>query len=172
MRLNIERVDLAKLLRDLELQYRPICQARGLEFRLRARPGTAVSDPILLQRILGNLISNAVKYTQQGGILVAARGGRSGMRVEIWDTGVGIAPMHHREIFREFYKVPSHGGTEQGFGLGLYIVSRLTHILGHPLTLRSRVGRGTMFRLALQPTDGGAASERAQAAVAQLVSRP
>ena len=172
VRLNIERVDLAKLLRDLELQYRPICQARGLEFRLRARPGTAVSDPILLQRILGNLISNAVKYTQQGSILVAARSGRSGVRVEIWDTGVGIAPVHQREIFREFYKVPSHGGTEQGFGLGLYIVSRLTHILGHPLTLKSRVGRGTMFRLTLHPTDARAASERAQAAVAQLVSRP
>ena len=172
VRLNIERVDLAKLLRDLELQYRPICQARGLEFRLRARPGTAVSDPILLQRILGNLISNAVKYTQQGSILVASRSSRSGMRVEIWDTGVGIAPVHQREIFREFYKVPSHGGTEQGFGLGLYIVSRLTHILGHPLTLRSRVGRGTMFRLTLHPTDAHAAAERAQAAVGQLASRP
>jgi signal transduction histidine kinase len=172
IRLNIGTVDLGKLLEDLELQYRPLAEAKGLEFRLHVRPGTAVSDPILLQRIVGNLISNAVKYTQQGGILVASRSGRRGQRIEIWDTGVGIATAHQREIFREFYKVPTHGGTEDGFGLGLYIVGRLTHILGHPLTLASRVGRGTVFRLDLQPTDARAAQERAVASVAQLVSRP
>ena len=81
-------------------------------------------------------------------------------------------PLHQSEIFREFYKVPTHGGTEDGFGLGLYIVARLTNILGHPLTLASRVGRGTVFRLLLQPTDARAASERAVASIAQLVSRP
>ena len=168
IRLNIEPVNVAKLLRDLELQYRPLCEAKGLQFRIHARPGTAVSDPILLQRIIGNLISNAVKYTQRGGILVASRSTRKGLRVEIWDTGVGIAPVHQREIFREFYKVPSHAGTEDGFGLGLYIVGRLTHILGHPLMLKSRVGRGTVFRLVLQPTDARAAGERAVASVARL----
>ena len=66
---------------------------------------------------------------------------------------MGIAPVHQREIFREFYKVPSHAGTEDGFGLGLYIVSRLAGILGHPLSLASRPGRGTVFRLMLRPTD-------------------
>jgi C4-dicarboxylate-specific signal transduction histidine kinase len=65
--------------------------------------------------------------------------------------------------------VPSHGGTEDGFGLGLYIVARLTQILGHPLTLASRPGRGTMFRLVLKPTDPKAAGERAVASVAQLL---
>lgn len=172
IRLNIETVNVPKLLHELELQYRPLCEARGLQFRVHARPGTAVSDPILLQRILGNLISNAVRYTPRGGILVASRSSRRGLRIEIWDTGVGIAPVHQREIFREFYKVPAHGGTEEGFGLGLYIVGRLTHILGHPLTLSSRVGRGTVFRLQLQPTDPKAAQERAVASVAQLTQRP
>ena len=169
IRLNIETVDVAKLLRDLELQYRPLCEARGLQFRLHVVPGTAVSDPILLQRIVGNLISNAVKYTQKGGILVASRATPQGLRVEIWDTGVGIAPVHQREIFREFYKVPAHAGTEDGFGLGLYIVGRLTHILGHPLTLQSRIARGTVFRLQLLPTDAAAAAERAVASVAQML---
>jgi len=65
--------------------------------------------------------------------------------------------------------VPAHAGTEDGFGLGLYIVGRLTSILGHPLTLRSRVGRGTVFRLLLQPTDPRAAAVRAVAEVAQLL---
>jgi signal transduction histidine kinase len=128
-----------------------------------------VSDPILLQRIVGNLIANAVKYTQKGGVLVASRVTPSGRRIEIWDTGVGIAPVHQREIFREFYKVPTHGGTEDGFGLGLYIVARLTQILGHPL---SRPGRGTVFRVQLVPTDERAAADRAVASVAQLVGKP
>jgi len=169
IRLKIEPVDIAKLLRDLELQYRPLCEARGLQFRMRARAGSVVSDPILLQRILGNLISNAVKYTRKGGVLVAARSTSRGLRVEIWDTGVGIAPVHQREIFREFYKVPTHAGTEDGFGLGLYIVSRLTHILGHPLTLQSRLGRGSVFRLLLLPTDPRAAGERAVSSLAQML---
>jgi signal transduction histidine kinase len=172
IKLNIEPVQLDKLLHDLDLQYRPLAQAKGLQFRLHVVPGTAVSDPILLQRIVGNLISNAVKYTQRGGILVASRSTASGRRIEIWDTGVGIAPVHQREIFREFYKVPTHAGTEDGFGLGLYIVARLANILGHPLRLASRPGRGTVFKLMLQPTDAQQAAERAAASVAQLVSMP
>src|SRR4029079_11794790 len=139
-------VDVAKLLRDLELQYRPLCEAKGLQFRLRARAGMTVSDPILLKRIVGNLISSAVKYTQKGGVLVASRSTAQGLRVDVWDTGVGIAPVHQREIFREFYKVPTLTGTEEGFGVVLYIVSRLTQILGHPLSLQSRAGRGSVFR--------------------------
>jgi signal transduction histidine kinase len=169
MRLNIEPVDVAKLLRALELQYRPLCEAKGLQFRMHVLPGTVVSDPILLQRIVGNLISNAVKYTHKGGILVASRPKAQGLRLEIWDTGVGIAPVHQREIFREFYKVPSHAGTADGFGLGLYIVARLTHILGHPLTLQSRPGRGSVFRLELLPTDARAAAERAVSSLAQML---
>jgi signal transduction histidine kinase len=162
-------VSLAKLLHDLELQYRPLAEAKGLGFRVHLQPGTVMSDPILLQRIVGNLISNAVKYTQRGGILVASRVTARGRRIEIWDTGLGIAPVHQREIFREFYKVPSHTGTEDGFGLGLYIVARLSHILGHPLGLSSRPGKGTVFRLMLAPSNPGEAAERAAASVAQLL---
>ncbi|MBI2771912.1 MAG: HAMP domain-containing histidine kinase [Burkholderiales bacterium] len=172
IKLNIETVHLGKLLHDLELHYRPLAEAKGLQFRVHGVAGTTMSDPILLQRILGNLISNAVKYTNRGAILVASRATASGPRIEIWDTGVGIAPVHQREIFREFYKVPSHTGTEDGFGLGLYIVARLSGILGHPLTLASRPGRGTVFKLMLNPTDPRQAAERAVSSVAQLLSMP
>lgn len=173
IKLNIEPVDLGKLLHDLELQYRPLAQAKGLQFRVHVAPGTVVSDPILLRRIVGNLVSNAVKYTQRGGVLVASRSKAGACHIEVWDTGVGIPPMHQREIFREFYKVPSHGGTEDGFGLGLYIVARLASILGHPLSLSSRPGCGTVFRVALQPTDAQEAADRAaSSSVAQLVSMP
>jgi len=171
IKLNIEPVDLGKLVYDLELQYRPLAQAKGLEFRIRVSPGTVLSDPILLRRIVGNLVSNAVKYTQRGGVLVATRATAAGRRIEVWDTGLGIAPVHQREIFREFYKVPSHAGTEDGFGLGLYIVARLAAILGHPLNLASRPGRGTVFRLMLKPTDAQDAADRA-ATISQLVNMP
>ena len=92
--------------------------------------------------------------------------------LEVWDTGLGIAPVHLKEIFREFYKVPGRAGTEDGFGLGLYIVSRLAQILGHPVSMRSRPGRGTVFRVTLEPTDAKQAADRAAAASAQLVSIP
>ncbi|MEO7391427.1 MAG: HAMP domain-containing sensor histidine kinase [Ramlibacter sp.] len=172
IKLNIEPVELERVLHDLELQYRPLAQAKGLQFRVHSKPGSVLSDPILLRRIVGNLISNAVKYTQRGGVLVAARSTSAGWRIEVWDTGLGIAPVHLREIFREFYKVPSHAGTEDGFGLGLYIVARLAAILGHPLRLASRPGRGTVFRLMLKPTDAQDAADRAAAAATQLASIP
>jgi len=163
IKLNIEPVDLGQLLHDLELQYRPLAQAKGLRLRVHVVPGTVLSDAILLRRIVGNLVSNAVKYTQRGGVLLASRATSKGWRIEVWDTGVGIAPVHQREIFREFYKVPSHAGTEDGFGLGLYIVARLSTILGHPLSLASRPGHGTVFRVMLEPTDIQEATDRAAA---------
>ncbi|WP_323740770.1 sensor histidine kinase [Caenimonas koreensis] len=172
IKLNIEPVDLPRLLHDLELQYRPLAEARGLQFRVHATPGTVMSDPILLSRIVGNLVSNAVKYTPHGGVLLASRSSARGCRIEVWDTGLGIAPVHQREIFREFYKVPGHAGTEDGFGLGLYIVARLATILGHPVGLASRVGKGTVFRLLLKPTNPQDAADRAAASVAQLVNMP
>ena len=159
------------MLHDIELQYRPLAKAKGLQFRVHAMPGTVLSDGILLRRILGNLVSNAVKYTERGGVLLAARH-RAGQPVlEVWDTGVGIAAVHQKEVFREFYKVPSHG-TEEGFGLGLYIVARLSAILGHPVTLASRPARGTMFRVTLEPADAQQAADRAAAASAQIASMP
>jgi signal transduction histidine kinase len=172
IKLNIEPVELERVLHDLELQYRPLAQAKGLDFRVHSKKASVLSDPILLRRIVGNLVSNAVKYTQRGGVLVASRPWGNGWRIEVWDTGLGIAPVHQREIFREFYKVPSHAGTEDGFGLGLYIVARLAAILGHPISMASRPGRGTVFRLMLEPTDPQEAADRAAASVAQLASMP
>jgi signal transduction histidine kinase len=172
IKLNIEPVDIAHVLHDLELQYGPLAAAKGLQFRMHGASGMVMSDGILLRRILGNLVSNAIKYTQSGGVLVAARMRGDERVIEVWDTGLGIAPVHQKEVFREFFKVPSHAGTEEGFGLGLYIVARLSAILGHPVTLASRPGRGTLFRVMLKPTDADQAARRAAAATAQLVSMP
>ncbi len=171
IRLNLDEVRLDRLLEELEVQYRPLAEAKGLRLRVRRARGLVVSDALLLKRIVGNLISNAIKYTNQGGVLVAVRHAQRAPRVEVWDTGVGIAPEHQRDIFREFYKVPAHAGTEDGFGLGLYIVARLSHILDHPVELSSRPGKGTVFRLTLKPADPQQAAARA-ASYDQLARRP
>ncbi|MEJ7930685.1 HAMP domain-containing sensor histidine kinase [Ramlibacter sp. AN1015] len=171
LNLAIEEVPLERLLAELEVQYRPLATSKGLQLRVRPARGTVSSDMLLLKRIVGNLLSNAIKYTEHGGVLVAVRGTGERRRIEVWDTGVGIAPAHQREVFREFYKVPMHSGTEDGFGLGLHIVSRLSQILGHPVELASRPGRGTVFRLLLTPALPAQAAARA-AAMNQLARRP
>jgi signal transduction histidine kinase len=107
-------------------------------------------DPILLRRIIGNLISNAIKYTETGGILLVCRDcDKYGFRVEVWDTGVGISPSMQKAVFSEFYKNPENTGTSEGFGLGLAIVAQLCVLLGHKLTMKSRRGHGTVVSIRL-----------------------
>ena len=165
VRLHIERVDVAQLLHDLELQYRPVAEAKGLRFRVHVAPGTVLTDPIRVRRMIGNLLANAIKYTHEGGVLLASRQARDGLRVEVWDTGIGIAREHLRDVFLEFYKVADHAGTSDGFGLGLAIVARLSHALGHPISVRSRLGRGSVFRVALNDADEAQAQTRVSGAV-------
>lgn len=165
VRLHIERVDVKQLLHDLELQYRPVAEAKGLSFRVHARAGTVLTDPIRVRRMIGNLIANAIKYTPEGGVLIASRQTSEGLRVEVWDTGIGIAREHLRDVFLEFYKVADHAGTSDGFGLGLAIVARLSHALGHPVSVRSRLGRGSVFRVALHDADETQAQARITGAV-------
>lgn len=139
-----QQVELAELLLDLKHQYAPVALEGGLQLRLHKGSASTVSDPVLLKRLLGNLISNALKNTRHGGVLLALRqrGGR--WRIEVWDTGVGIEPRYQEAIFKEFYRVP-RPGTEEGFGLGLAIASRLGQLLGHTLHMKSRPGRGSVF---------------------------
>ncbi|WP_432445612.1 surface-behavior sensor histidine kinase ShkS [Variovorax paradoxus] len=163
VRLHIERVDVSELLHDLELQYRPVAESRGLDFRVHVTEGSFLTDPIRVRRMIGNLLANAIKYTTDGGVLLASRQTREGMRIEVWDTGIGIAPEHLRDVFLEFYKVADHAGTSDGFGLGLAIVARLSHVLGHPISVRSRLGSGSVFRVALHDADEAVAQARVSA---------
>lgn len=172
MRVNIETIDVPELLRELELQYRPLAAARGLAFRMRELPATVVSDPIRLRRILGNLLSNAIKYTDRGGVLLAARRTAQGVRFEIWDTGHGIAPAHQKRIFSEFYKVPGHAGTDDGFGLGLAIVSRVANSMGHRIGMKSRFGRGSVFSVTVEGADEAEVRDRVARALSQMASNP
>ncbi|MBP7565147.1 MAG: HAMP domain-containing histidine kinase [Burkholderiaceae bacterium] len=166
MRVQIETLDVRELMRELETQYRPLAAARGLQLRTHEVEGSVVSDPIRLRRILGNLLSNAIKYTERGGVLLAARRTARGVRFEVWDTGIGIAPMHQKRIFSEFYKVPGHAGTEDGFGLGLAIVARVAASMGHPIAMKSRPGRGSMFSVTVE----GAQEDEVRARISQVLA--
>ncbi len=134
----------------LRVEFAPEAQAKNL--RLRARPtGTAVAtDPVLLERILRNLLANALRYTTSGGVLLAARRRQSAVWIEVWDTGIGIAQEYQRDIFEEFFQIGNDArDRNKGLGLGLAIVRRLTNLLGHRLDLVSRPGHGSRFRVEL-----------------------
>jgi len=146
---NLEMVDLEVLMYELFSQYHPIAKSKNLELRTRVLQKTVFTDHVLLVRILGNLVSNALKYTQSGGVLIACRNAKQGVVIEVWDTGVGISPDQHSLVFKEFYKSPSNAGTSDGFGLGLAIVAQLADLIGAELKLRSRPGHGTVVSIQL-----------------------
>ncbi len=123
-------------------EVRPLAEGLGLTLRLHVRDEVVESDPHLLARLVRNLLVNAVRHSRQGGVLlgVRRRGGR--LRITVWDTGPGIPPGQQQRIFAEFVRLSEEG---EGLGLGLSIVRQLAEVLGHPLGLRSRPGRGSAF---------------------------
>lgn len=145
LNINSRTIDVPGLLRELELQYKPAADAKHLKLRLRTRQLEIQTDHQLLKRILGNLLMNAIKFTNHGGVLLACRPTLRGVRFEVWDTGVGIPADQQVAVFREFYKSPVHMGTSEGFGLGLSIVARLCEPLGLDFSMHSRLGRGSVF---------------------------
>ncbi|MDA7417275.1 ATP-binding protein [Xenophilus arseniciresistens] len=150
---------LQPLLRRLGEVFELQARKRGLQLRVRPSALWVHGDEQLLYRLLANLIDNAIKYTPQGGVLVSARARGPQVWVEVYDTGIGIAPEHAALVFNEFYQVDNPGrDRSRGLGVGLSIVKRLSLLLSHPLQLHSRPGRGTRFRLCLP-----AAAARSQA---------
>jgi len=169
-------VALDGLIEQLVLEFAPQAQARGLQ--LRASPGAAVveSDPALLGRIMRNLVDNAIRHTSRGGVIIGCRGvGPLAVRVEVWDSGPGIPQEEHERVFWEFHQLGNpERERSRGLGLGLAIVRRTAALLKHPLDLRSRVGRGTVFSLTLpraqQP--GPIADERGAIAATEVPEPP
>jgi CheY-like chemotaxis protein/anti-sigma regulatory factor (Ser/Thr protein kinase) len=116
-----------------------------------------MSDATLLYRILLNLVGNALRYTERGGVLVACRliDGGQHARIEIWDTGIGIASEHTDEVFKEFFQVANAArDRNKGLGLGLNIVQRTCALLAHPLKVQSRVGVGSLFTVTVPCVEG------------------
>jgi two-component system, sensor histidine kinase len=151
---NIQAFPIRDIFRRLHMHCAGQAEERGLSLRFKAGGKVVTSDPQLLERILSNLVNNAIRYTETGGVVVVARTRAQFTSIEVWDTGVGIAADELPHIFKEFYQVGNAARDRaRGLGMGLSIVKRLVLLLGHELEVKSTPGRGTVFRLLLQPTE-------------------
>lgn len=143
---RIESVTASDLLRAMRAEFLPVARKAGLELRVVDCRLVVRTDAHLLNRVLRNLLSNAVRYTRRGRILLGCRRVGAALRLEVWDTGIGIAPAGLERIFLEFHREEQAAGLHRrGTGLGLAIVRRIAQMLDHPLTVRSRPGRGSVF---------------------------
>ena len=134
---------------------------KGLRLRVRPTDAWVLSDPALFHRILLNLVGNALRYTLEGSVLVVCRvmADDQHVRIQVWDSGIGIAPEHHQAIFKEFFQVGNmERDRSKGLGLGLNIVERTAQLLGCRLQLRSTLGRGTRFSIDVPLAPPGSAA--------------
>jgi CheY-like chemotaxis protein/anti-sigma regulatory factor (Ser/Thr protein kinase) len=138
---------LGEVLEPLASEFRALAGERGLSFAFVATRAWVHTDPQLLRRILQNFLANAVRYTQSGGVLFGVRRVAGGLRIEVHDSGPGIALAEQQVIFEEFRRGEDASG--QGLGLGLSIADRIAHLLQAPLSVRSRPGKGATFAVEL-----------------------
>jgi signal transduction histidine kinase len=133
------------LLRQLEVEFAPLAREKGLELKFMPCSRAIRSDRRLLRRLLQNLVSNAIKYTPKGRVLVGCRHRGSNLRIDVYDTGLGIPSSKRRVIFREFQRLDEGAKVARGLGLGLSIVERIGRVLDHKVDLRSAPRRGSRF---------------------------
>ena len=150
VRPDVVPVDLGTLLERVSDEHQPIVRLTGNRLRVRAASAVVLTDAAMLQRILANLVSNALRYTVNGRVLVGARRRGDSIRVEVYDNGPGIPSHALEDIFLEFHQLGNpERDRRKGLGLGLAIVKRLADLLGHRIEVRSTVGRGSRFSLTL-----------------------
>jgi CheY-like chemotaxis protein/two-component sensor histidine kinase len=144
---ELEDFPVARLIHRLSAEFSRQASHKGLSFETESCDALVRSDANLLSEIIQNLVSNAIRYTDKGSVRLRCieADGCCSLRVE--DTGIGIASDQLKEIFKEFHQVHRPGRQKEGFGLGLAIVSRLTELLGHDISVESQPGRGTCFTL-------------------------
>lgn len=163
MQARLRAFALIDIFEQLQAELSVVAAEKGLRFRVRPTDVGVLSDPALLHRILLNLLANALRYTYRGSVLLACRRCADGrhVRIEVWDSGIGIAPEHHEAIFGEFYQV---GNPERdrgnGLGLGLNIVERAAKLMGHRLQMWSQLGQGTRFGIEVPLAPADAVQER------------
>lgn len=147
---EIRCIDLAEVLERTRMQLEPQAHAKGLELSIDRFRGRALTDPVLLERIFGNIVLNAIRYTPSGRVVVRVKRRGEHIVVRVADTGIGVPSAERHRIFEEFYQVDNpERDRQKGLGLGLAIVAQLGALLSHPISFRSRVGKGTVFRVRL-----------------------
>ncbi|MEM1077705.1 MAG: PAS-domain containing protein [Pseudomonadota bacterium] len=143
--LEVTSVRLDTIFDTIREEFTPIAAQKGLEFKVLTCSAVVESDTSYLRRIVANLVSNAIRYTDKGRVLVGARSNGNSFRIEVWDTGPGIPETKQDIIFQEFERLDAKASASEGLGLGLAIVERACARLGHPLGLWSVVGKGSGF---------------------------
>jgi len=144
----IREIEVGGMLSQLGVEFSALARERGLSLRVVATGMVARTDPAMLRRVLQNFLANAVRYTPKGRILLGCRRRGDKIRIEVWDTGVGVADNMRQEIFQEFRRLDQEpSGAEKGVGLGLAVVDRIARLLDAPLTVRSKLGQGSMFAI-------------------------
>ncbi|MGL5164329.1 MAG: hybrid sensor histidine kinase/response regulator [Afipia sp.] len=154
---DVKSVDVGSILSQLALEFSGTATERGLHFRVLPRTITGLSDPALLRRALQNIISNALRYTPSGGVLVGCRCRLDCIEISVHDTGIGIPENRIHEIFQEFRRLDINPTAERGLGIGLSIVDRIVNLLEHRLEVRSTLGKGTSFTIKLPRSHEAAA---------------
>jgi CheY-like chemotaxis protein len=145
---NLTEFPIERLLERLATTFAEVAREKGLRWRVASSREWVCSDFILLERIMLNLVSNAVRYTARGGVLIGCRRRANLLRIDVWDSGPGIPEDQQRQIFGEFYQLAApEPGRLGGLGLGLSIVDRLSQLLEHPIELVSRPSKGSRFSI-------------------------
>lgn len=162
--INLKDLNLASLLQIIQSEFASIASSKGIELRLRCAPGICVnSDAAQLGRIVRNLVSNAIRYTDKGKVLVGVRWHTEHYELQVWDTGIGIDDQEVDKVFEEFYQVGNpERDREKGVGLGLSIVSRLSNLLEHKVSVRSTLGKGSCFSVMLPRAEQVVGQQRTQ----------
>ena len=141
-----EAIEVSELFEQLRRRFRPLAANRDLELRIHPCHGYIYSDRNLLYRILQNFLSNAIRYTESGGVLLGCQRRGNSLRLGVWDTGVGIQEEDRKAIFQEFHRLDyAERLEEKGLGLGLAICDRIARMLGHDMDVQSRPGHGSRF---------------------------
>lgn len=155
-RARVDVVPLAPLFARLRDEFQPMADRRGLRLVVMPTQAHVRSDAVYLKRILQNLVSNALRYTETGRVVLGVRRQGAHLRIEVWDTGPGIPHDKQVDIFKEFIRLNPSG--DGGMGLGLAIVEQACALLEHPLSLRSELGKGTVFAVTALVAQGAAAT--------------
>ncbi|MDX3774857.1 PAS-domain containing protein [Chromatiaceae bacterium AAb-1] len=146
---EVQPVALKELLSQLADEYNLVAAQKGLTLKVRPCHYDVLTDATYLRRILQNMLSNAIKYTVKGRILLGWRKRENNLTLQVWDTGPGIAEPDLERIFEDFYRIDATARGQQGVGLGLGVVHRMAKLLGHALQVKSAPGKGTMFSICL-----------------------
>jgi signal transduction histidine kinase len=176
LKANPTHFELGAMLDRLRMDFEPEAFERGLALRIVPTTVYLFSDPVLVERILRNLVSNAIRYTKTGGVLVGTRRRGRDVSLEVWDTGIGIPADQQARVFEEFYQLANpERNSKKGLGLGLSIVKRLVNLLGAQVDLRSVPGRGSVFKvrlpLGVRPAPDPARKKKAATAPGDLSGR-